>query len=59
MLVNVPTEVVDSGHSTKDVLDSNNLDVTMNGKNDVEREIKVKPKTEEDFNYDKVRESDP
>ena len=32
MLVNVPTEGVDSGHSTKDVLDSNNLDVTMNGK---------------------------
>ena len=57
MLVNVPTEVVDSDHSTKDVLDSNNLDVNMNGKNVVEREIKVKPKTEEDFNCDKVRES--
>ena len=59
MLVNVPTEGVDSGHSTKDVLDSNNLDVNIYGKNDVKREIKVEPKTEEDFNCDKVRESDP
>ena len=56
--MNVPTEVVDSGHSTKDVLNSNDLDVNVNGKNVVKGEIKVEPRTEDDFNYDKVRKSD-
>ena len=59
MLVNMPTEVVDSGHSTKDVLDYNDLLVITNGNNVDEGGIKVKPKTEEDFKYDMVKESGP
>ena len=54
----MPAEVVDSGHSVRDVLNSNDLDVNVIGKDVVKEEIKVEYKTENDFDYDKVKEAD-
>ena len=42
----------------RDVLNSNDLDVNVIGKDVVKEEIKVEYKTENDFDYDKVKEAD-
>ena len=52
----MPAEVVDSGHSVRDVLNSNDLDVNVIGKDVVKEEIKVEYKTENDFNIRLRRE---